>query len=668
MTFKHLLLFTFTLLAMMTACNKTPQKYNSYYEYPEYTGNDLEYVYSPQQTTFKLWSPEAEQVNLHLYNQGLGGERLNTLNMEYVGEGVWEITIKEDLKGKFYTFQIMHEGQWLSESVGAYAKAVGVNAVRGAVIDFADTNPEGWENDIRPAQKNFTDIILYEVHVRDFSVSPNSGMKNKGKFLAFTEEGTKNSYGQATGIDHLKELGVTHVHLLPAFDYNSIDETTLEKNLYNWGYDPASFNAPEGSYSTNPYDPICRIKEFKQMVQSLHKNGMRVIMDVVYNHTSKWEEHPFTLTVPGYYYRQNADGSYSNASGCGNETASERAMVRRYIIESLKHWVNEYHVDGFRFDLMAIHDITTMNEIRKELDQIDPTLFIYGEGWTAADSPLPYEQRAVKQHVNRMPGIAVFSDDIRDGLRGGWADAKTPAFACGNQGYDETIKFGAVAATPHDSIHYGLVNYSHNPYAAQPSQVINYVSCHDDMCLNDKISYSAPYGSTPQEMRKYNRLAQSIILLSQGVPFIYAGEEIMRNKQGVHNTYQSPDSINQINWDFKHKEEPMFNYYKGLMALRNAHPAFRMPTTQMLQENLHFLYTGQACVVAYTIENNANGDSWNRILVVHNGNRHAINLNIPQDNWTVACNGEEVKLNGIFNWNKNTLPVPASSTMVLFRK
>lgn len=668
MKFKQLVVLTFTLITIMTACSKSPQKYNSYNEYPEYTGNDLEYVYSPQQATFKLWSPEADSVQLHLYAEGMGGERLNTKMMEYVGEGVWAITINGDLKGKFYTFQVYHEGQWLMETVGGYAKAVGVNALRGAIIDMADTNPEGWENDVRPAQKNFTDIILYEVHVRDFSVSPNSGMKNKGKFLAFTEKGTKNSHGQATGLDHLKELGVTHVHLLPVFDFASIDETKLEENKYNWGYEPANFNVPEGSYSTNPYDPISRIKEFKQLVQTLHENGIRVIMDVVYNHTRAVEWSCFTHTVPGYYYRQNPDGSYANASGCGNETASERAMVRRYIVESLEYWAKEYHIDGFRFDLMAIHDIETMNLIRERLTAIDPTLFIYGEGWTAADSPLPYEERAVKQHVNRMPGIAVFSDDLRDGLRGGWADAKVPGFACGTQGFDETIKFGAVAATQHDSIHYGLVNYSHNPYAAEPSQVINYVSCHDDMCLNDKIAYSAPYGSSPQEMRRYNRLAQSVIFLSQGVPFIYAGEEIMRNKQGVHNTYQSPDSINQINWDFKYKEEPMFNYYKGLIALRNAHPAFRMPTTEMLQQNLHFLYTGQACVVAYTIENNANGDSWNRILVVHNGNRHPINLDIPQDNWTVACNGEEVRLNGIFNWNKNYLPVPASSTMVLFRK
>ena len=665
---KKLIYALFILLFAMSSCTEKPQKYNSFNEYPVYEGNDLEYTYTPELTTFKLWSPEAEQVKVNIYEKGLGGSPLCTVEMDYEGKGVWATSFDEDLKGKFYTFQILFEGNWLEESVGAYAKAVGVNGVRGAIIDMADTNPEGWENDKSPVLNNFNEISLYELHVRDFSVSPNSGMKNKGKFLAFTEEGTVNDYGQSTGIDHLKELGVSHVHLLPAFDYASIDETTLEKNVYNWGYAPANFNVPEGSYSTDPYNPISRIKEFKQMVQSLHKNGIRVIMDVVYNHTATWENHPFTRTVPDYYYRQNADGSYSNASGCGNETASERAMVRKYIVESLKYWVKEYHVDGFRFDLMAIHDITTMNEIRKAMDEIDPTIFIYGEGWTAGDSPLPYEERAIKQHVNRMPGIAVFSDDIRDGLKGSWANAKEPAFAAGYRGYDETIKFSVVAATQHDSIHYGLVKYVNFPYASQPSQVINYVSCHDDLCLVDKINYSSPYGATDLEKRKFNRISQSIVFLSQGVPFIYAGEELMRNKKGVHNTYQSPDSINQIDWNFKKTNLDMYNYYKGLIQMRKAHPAFRMTTTAELQRNLKFLHTGQECVVAYTLDGASVGDSWSKILVVHNGNRYNISLNIPQENWTIACNGEEVNPNGIFIWNQSVLNVPASSTMVLFKK
>lgn len=642
-----------------------PAHYNSFDNYPIYNDNDLEVTYTPSKTTFKIWSPDIDSAKVRLYKTGIEDDPIETMLMIKKEDGIWEVSADGDLKGLFYTFQVQFENEWLRESPGSYAKAVGVNGFRGAIVDMQETNPEGWENDKRPAQKTFNDIMLYEVHVRDFSMAANSGMKNKGKFLAFTEEGTVNSFGQKTGIDHLKELGITHIHLLPSFDYASINETKLKENKYNWGYDPSNFNVPEGSYSTNPYDPICRIKEFKQMVQSLHKNGIRVIMDVVYNHTFKCEISNFNMITPGYYYRHNADGSFSNASGCGNETASERAMVRKYIIESVKYWATEYHVDGFRFDLMGIHDIETMNLTRAALNEIDSTILIYGEGWTAGDSPLPYEQRAVKQNANQMDGIAVFSDDLRDALKGSWANAREPGFACGKQGYDETIKFGVIGATQHDQIHYGLINYSNAPFANQPSQVINYVSCHDDLCLNDKLSYSAPEGATPQELKKFNKFAQSIVFTAQGIPFIYAGEELMRNKKGIHNSYQSSDSINQIDWDFKKTNESIYQYYKSLILLRKNHPAFRMSTTKMIQDNLHFLDPGLACVVAYTIDNNANGDSWNRILVVHNGNRHEISLDIPKENWWVISNGEIINQNGIFKFNKEYLTVPASSTMIL---
>ncbi len=643
-------------------------KYESYDDYPAYNGNDLEYIYTPEQTTFKLWSPEAESAILRIYENGNSGEAVETINMQFVDNSIWHSTINKNLKGYFYTFQIKNNDEWLPEAVGIYAKAIGVNGIRGAVIDLNDTNPTDWHNDKKPELINHSDSSIYEIHVRDFSMADNSGMKNKGKFLAFTEQGTTNSFGQKTGIDHLQELGITHVHVLPFYDFATIDETKLELNRYNWGYDPANYNVPEGSYSTNPYDPICRIKELKQMIQALHSKGIRVIMDCVYNHVYKVEDSNFEKLIPGYFFRQNADGSFSNASGCGNETASERPMVRRFIVDSIKYWANEYHIDGFRFDLMAIHDVDTMNEIRSELNKIDPSIIMYGEGWTAGDSPLAYEHRAVKQHISRMPGIGVFSDDLRDALKGKWSNARENAFACGAQGYDETIKFGSVAATYHNNIHYGLINYSNAPYADSPSQVINYVSCHDDLCLNDAFSNSAPYGSSPQELLKYNLLAQGIVLTAQGIPFIYAGEELLRTKKGVHNTYQSPDSINEINWDFKHKNFAAFQFYSGLIKLRRKHPAFRMPTTQMIQDNLHFITTNQACVVAYTLINNANGDSWNKILVAYNGNRHNATINIPKENWVVACNGQQINENGIFNFNKPDLTIPASSLMILFKK
>ena len=645
----------------------TPIHYESFADYPVYDGSDLEVNYTRAKTTFKLWSPDSDDVKIRIYRDCESAIPIESRSMQKKDDGIWEYSFSGDLKGRFYTFQIFFNGEWLPETPGAYATAVGANGKRAAVVDFRDTDPDGWENDRRPIRKSFCDSIIYELHIRDFSMSPASGITNKGKYLAFTEEGTVNSHGQKTGIDHLEELGITHVHIMPVYDFATIDELKPEENRYNWGYDPLNYNVPEGSYSTNPRNPCTRIREFKQMVQALHKKGISVVMDVVYNHTYMWENSNFTRTAPGYYYRQYPDGTYGNASGCGNETASEREMVRRYIINSILLWAKEYHIDGFRFDLMGIYDIETMKQIRAALDTVDPSILMYGEGWTGGDSPLPYEQRAVKAHVNMMDGVAAFSDDLRDALKGNWGNIHEPGFVCGRQGYDETVKFGVTGATKHPQIHYGLINYSNAPYANSPAQVVNYVSCHDDLCLNDKLAISAPGGSSESDMIRYNLLAQTIVLTSQGIPFLYAGEELMRSKKGVHNTYQSPDSINQLYYDNKYAYKHVFEYYKNLIALRKAHPAFRMDNREMMDNHLHFLDPRQACVVAFILDNNANGDSWNRILVVYNGNRHNVGLEIPKENWWVACNGSQISQKGLFKWNNDYLNVPANSAMILFK-
>ncbi|HEY6914650.1 MAG TPA: type I pullulanase, partial [Paludibacter sp.] len=570
-------LFMLVISALFCGCNKTPQ-YKTFDEYPVYEGSDLELIYSPQSCKFRVWAPTASGVKLLLYDNGYEGGAYETIDMKRAEQGTWTLNVDKPLKGKFYTFQVRIGEKWLEETPGAWVKATGVNGKRAAIIDFAETNPSGWENDVRPPLKDFTDITLYEVHVRDFSISPNSGMKNKGKFLAFTERGTKNSAGEATGIDHLKELGITHVHLLPSFDFASIDETKLHEKKYNWGYDPLNYNVPEGSYSTNPNDPVVRIREFKQMVQSLHKSGIRVIMDVVYNHTAVGKGSHLDLLAPGYFYRINADSTWSNASGCGNETASERGMMRKLMIESVVYWATEYHVDGFRFDLMGIHDIETMNEIRAALDKIDPTIFIYGEGWTAAASPLAEAKRAVKKNAKQLNNIAVFSDDIRDAIKGSWMHAEIPGFVSGIDSLEESIRFGVVGATQHPHVDYTKLIYSKAPYVNNPTQIINYVSCHDDMCLVDKLKESKPADATDDELVRFNKLAQTIVYTSQGVPFMYAGEELYRNKKGIHNTYQSPDSVNQIDWNFKTTHKDILDYYKGLIALRKGHSAFRIPT------------------------------------------------------------------------------------------
>ena len=650
---------------LLSGCSSTPH-YATFEDYPVYEGSDLELTYTPQDSRFRVWAPTASDVKLLLYDNGSDGGAYQTHDMKRSEKGTWTFKIEENLRGKFYTFQIKIKEKWLEETPGMWVKATGVNGKRAAIIDFNETNPVGWENDARPPLQNFTDISLYELHVRDFSIASNSGIKNKGKFLAFTEHGTKNQTGESTGIDHLKELGITHVHLLPVFDFASVDETKLNENKYNWGYDPVNYNVPEGSYSTNPYNPVTRIKEFKEMVQSLHQSGIRVIMDVVYNHTSAGKNSHLNLLAPDYFYRMNADSTWSNASGCGNETASERAMMRKFMIESVVYWVTEYHVDGFRFDLMGIHDIVTMNEIRAALDKIDPSLFMYGEGWTAGNSPLAEEKRAVKKNAKQLENIAVFSDDIRDALKGSWMHAQIPGFVSGRDSLEESVKFGIVGGTQHDSIDYSKLIYSKEPYVNNPTQTINYVSCHDDMCLVDKLRYSKPESATDEELVRFNKLAQTIVFTSQGIPFLYAGEELYRNKKGIHNTYQSPDSVNRIDWNAKATQGDVFNYYKGLIALRKAHSAFRMPTQELVQQHLKFIKTGIPNVVAYLLTNHVNDEVWKDILVILNGNRKPVKLEIPEGEWNLVCHDGQINLSGISIVDKTLFTVAPSSASIMY--
>lgn len=516
------------------------------------------------------------------------------------------------------------------------AKAVGVNGKRAAVIDLRSTDPEGWANDVRPLLKDYADIIVYEMHHRDFSLDSVSGIRNKGKFLALTELGTTTSQGEKTGIDHLKELGVTHVHILPSYDYASVDESKPDKAQYNWGYDPQNYNVPDGSYSTDPYKPDVRIKEFKQMVQALHKAGIRVVLDVVYNHTFNTEESNFERTVPGYFYRQTKDGKPANGSGCGNETASDRAMMRKYMVESVLYWINEYHIDGFRFDLMGIHDIETMNEIRAAVDKIDPSIFIYGEGWAASAPQLNQEELAMKANIYKMPRIAAFSDEMRDGLCGGWDDDRKGAFLIGQPGHEMSIKFGLVGAVKHPQVINDSVNYSKEPWALQPTQMISYVSCHDDMCLADRLKATMP-DATDEERASLHKLAETFVFTSQGVPFIFAGDEMMRDKKGIHNSYNSPDSINTIDWRNKTIHHDVFDYVRELITLRKNHPAFRMGDADKVRQYMEFLPVEGSNLVAFILKDNANGDSWKNIIVAFNSRKEPAKLSIPAGRYTIVC-------------------------------
>ena len=665
--FKKFILPAVAIITSMTSCQTTPVTDGDYDNYPAYKGDDLEMTVGENGTQFTLWSPTADSAMIRIYNDGIEGEAIETRYMERKDQqNPWRATFEDALYGKFYTFSIFHNGEWLAETPGAYARAVGVNGKRAAIIDMATTNPEDWENDVRPALDKFTDIIIYEMHHRDFSIHASAGNQYGGKFLALTQEGTRSPEGEMTGIDHLKELGITHVHILPSYDYGSVDESRPDSAQYNWGYDPVNYNTPEGSYSTNAFDPATRIREMKQMVQALHKNGIRVILDVVYNHTYINDGSNFSLTTPGYYYRHKEDGSYANASACNNETASEREMVRNYIVNSVLYWANEYHFDGFRFDLMGIHDIETMKAVRAELDKIDSTIFIYGEGWAAQAPVIPGEQCAMKANAYKMPGVAVFSDDLRDGVKGHFSQATGRGFATGAQECEESVKFGIVGAIQHPQINYELVNYSKAPYTNHPTQVINYVSCHDDMCLTDKLRASMP-DADEKALQRYARLAQTIVFTSQGVPFMFTGEEIFRDKKGVHNSFCSPDEINAIDWSLKHSNREQFDYYRNLIQLRKSHPAFRLATAEEVCKHLQFIENTPKQVVAYTLNDNAGGDEWNQIVVAFNGSDQSAEIEIPEGNWMIIANDGSIDLTGSNKLEGSKATIAASAALILAR-
>lgn len=652
---------------------QTNSKYDvRFIDWPAYNGEDLELTVDASGTHFRLWSPKASEVRVNIYENGHTGSAVKTLQMKSdPATGTWTASVPEKLYGKFYTFQINDGEKWLDETPGVWAKAVGVNGARAAVIDLDSTDPAGWDTDKGPAVRNFTDVIVYEMHHRDMSMHPSSGIANKGKFLALTEHGTLSPQGMKTGIDHLKELGVTHVHILPSYDYNSVDELNLQDNTYNWGYDPLNYNAPEGSYSTNPSDPAARIREMKEMIKALHDAGIGVIMDVVYNHTTDNDASNFELTAPGYYHRHWDDGRYSDASGCGNETASDLRQMRDFIINSTKYWADEYHIDGFRFDLMAIHDTETMNEVAAELKKINPSIFVYGEGWTAGDSPLQTERRALKENVGKMTDIAVFSDDLRDAVKGHYTNAADRGFATGKPGLEETVKIGIVAATDHPQVDFSNGNNSKFPYAKSPEMIVNYVSCHDDLCLTDKLRKSME-GEPEQNMLAAAKLAQTIVFTSQGTPFMFAGEEVFRDKQGVHNSYKSPDSINAIDWSNKAKYRDQFDYYKGLVALRKAHPAFRMTSAADIARHLKFDRIDSKKtpnLISYSLTGNANGDEWKEIKVVFNGAGSPQTVNIPKGDWMIVAQDGRISPAGDLGaTNGGKMTLSPYSALILARK
>ncbi|MDE7325035.1 MAG: type I pullulanase [Lachnospiraceae bacterium] len=637
-----------------------------------YTGTDLGATCTGDGTSFLVWSPQAQDITLCLYSAKDNGHPSSTparrIPLKKHPHGVWVYRTKESLHGTYYLYLVTIDGK-TQETTDPYARACSANGVLSMVVDLSLTNPDGWKEDRGPLLTSPTDAILYELHIRDLSMDVSSGIQNKGLFTGLAEHGTHNPDGFATGLDHIRELGVTHVHLLPCFDFSSVDETAPD---FNWGYDPANYNIPEGSYSTDPDNGTVRILEMKKMIQALHQAGLGVIMDVVYNHTASSKDSPFNRLVPYYYYRIKQDGSFANGSACGNETASEHSMMRSFLVDSVAYWAKEYHIDGFRFDLMGLHDIDTMRAIRARLDEINPQLLMYGEGWTGGESPLKEEMRATKANIARIPGVAAFNDNLRDAIKGGVFDLRGKGFVTGKKNLCEDIRFGICGCCPHPQVDLTNVRSANTFWAAAPTQCINYVSAHDNLTLWDKLASSFPSGTKALHIRM-NKLAAAIYLTAQGIPFFQAGEEFLRSKPAADgsgfdgNSYRSSDLVNSLKWKELTKYHQVYEYYRGLISLRKAHPAFRLRLAAEIAKHLSFLPDVPENTVGYLLLGHAGGDALKEICVLLNPNRHAVQFYIPNGTWLVYVDAELAGCEPFGEMKGETVIVPSVSCMVLGR-
>lgn len=613
---------------------------------------------------FRLWSPAAEAVQLLLYKSGMDGAPYDVEDMEKSDENCWQLLMPLKVVGCFYQFRARFNGRWNLPSPGLFAVSVGVNGVRAFIADLSKTDPKGWDKDAAPPFSHPADAVIYEMHHRDFSMSPESGMFWHGKFLALTERGTHAPDGMATGLEHLVELGVTHVHLLPSFDFASVDESRPDLPQYNWGYDPLNYNVPEGSYATDSFDPLCRILEFKQMVMALHRAGLRVVLDVVYNHVYTVDGSNFERLVPGYFFRRKPDGTWADGSGCGNETASEREGMRRYMVESLSYWMREYHVDGFRFDVMGLHDLETMRQVRDALYGIDPSVLLYGEGWSSSPAQIPAIDCALKENMARLPGVAAFGDELRDGLRGLWTSVTEGGFLAGDTKCVHSVRFGIVGGVAHPQVDCRKVNHASRPWASVPWQMVNYVSCHDDWCLADRLAAVCP--DLPEcERIKLCKLALTVLLTSQGIPFLFAGDEIFRSKHGVRNSYKSPDAVNAIPWSNKSRHEDLFHFVCGLIRLRRIHPAFRLRSAEEVATRLTFLPTPVNTLIAYRLREEGEGRHARFLYLFFNASPHVAHVSVPFSDYRVLCRNGKVAVEGLEEVRGGSFEVVSRTALIL---
>ena len=624
-----------------------------------YEGKDLGAQWTSESTTFRVWAPTAEAVCLRIYQSGNPelDDMIDQRVMAADVKGTWVSTLRGNLHGLYYTYYVNVDGHW-TEACDPYARSTGVNGKRAMIIDLASTNPAGWDTDTDPnAGKSITDAIIYELHVRDLSIDRSSGIENKGKFLGLIESGTTTTSGIPTGLDHIKGLGITHLHLLPVYDFGTVDESHLERPQFNWGYDPVNYNVPEGSYASNPFDGAVRVREMKQMVKGLHDNGISVIMDVVYNHVYNEKTFCFNQLVP-YYFSRTKDGKFSNGSGCGNDTASERSMVRKYIVDSVCYWADEYHIDGFRFDLVGLIDIDTINAVMNEVHKKHPNVIFYGEGWSMNTDITKPCKLATQCNAKLTPGFAFFNDTLRDALRGSVFVSDGLGFVTGAVGIGSKL----------DCCFRGMADW-----CPGPDQTINYVSCHDNNTLMDRISLATPDRSF-EERVKMNRLAAAFYLTAQGVPFMQAGEEMLRSKPAPHggyisNSYKSSDRVNSIKWNVL--KDPLYqetvNYYKGLIAFRKAHPALRLTSDYDVLSHMLPVYCDHPHVGTFRVREVLEKDQVNDLFLVFSASRNTEKVQLPKGKWEVYINGEQAGTTPL-DTVTDVLNVPPISAMVLIRK
>ena len=622
-----------------------------------YKGTDLGNTYKKGSTSFRLWAPTATSVELLTFNTPNSGVK-DRYPMKSDRQGTWVYNLKGDQDGLIYAYSVEVYGE-INQAVDPYARAAIANGTRSVVVNLASTNPKEWSRSKPKFSGKPTDAVIYELHVRDLSMDKSAPFPDnvRGKFSGLTYFNLKGSAGQPVGVGAIKDLGITHLQLLPIYDYASVDELNP---TFNWGYDPLNYNVPEGSYSSDPTDPKARITELKSAIQALHGQGIRVIMDVVYNHVYDAASFSQSKIVPGYWFRTDSDGRLTSASGCGNDSASERAMVRKFIVDSVKYWATEYNISGFRFDLMGLHDIKTMQEVRKELTKIDPTIIIIGEGWNMGTHP--DEIRSNQRNIKKLDGIAVFNDQIRDGIKGSVFTSSDKGFATGAYSKKKSVMAGIVGNSEFSS---SLVPTF---TTLSPAQSVNYVEAHDNNTLEDKLGLSLST-TDPDLIASYHRLASSIPLLAQGIPFIHAGQEFQRSKDGDSNSYKSSDAINSMKWNLMTKNATTRDYFKGLLEIRAKHPGFRMASTSQLKSNFAFINSPDE-VIAYMIKASALQDSWGTIVVIHNAKNSTVKIDLPaKADWNIVVEGISAGTKTLRTVKgADVIDVEALSTMVIYSK